>query len=232
MAAQSDPPLAPKKPLVRDHFTTTLGIFVATLGSALGLGNLWKFPALTGANGGAAFVLAYIISTILVGLPVMISELVIGRSQHANAITSFRRLAPGKLWWLVGALGALAAFFILAFYTEVVAWVLLYIPKAISGELATSDPAVTEKVFVSLISNPVASLVGQWIVIAYVAVIIIAGVAKGIESVTRVQIPNLFAILILIGIRSLTLPGKSAEIRQGLAFLFTPDLTKLTFPSC
>lgn len=225
-ASDQQPPSAPPK---RDGFTTAVGIFAATLGSALGLGNIWKFPSLTGTNGGAAFVLTYVIATILVGLPVMISELMIGRRAHANAITSLRKLAPGKPWWLVGAAGALAAFLILAFYTEVAGWVFAYIFKSASGALASTDPEVTGAAFGALISNPWQSLIWQWIVLALITVIIIAGVSRGIERAAKTLLPILFIILIVICVRSLTLPGKSAEIQRGLSFLFKPDFSKLTF---
>src|SRR5512147_762091 len=94
----------------RDGFTSALGVIAATLGSAVGLGNIWKFPSLTGANGGATFILVYLLSTLLVGLPVMIAEIALGRKARADAISTLRKVAPGKAWWLVGASGVLAAF--------------------------------------------------------------------------------------------------------------------------
>jgi neurotransmitter:Na+ symporter, NSS family len=208
----------------RDSFTTSLGVIAATLGSAIGLGNIWKFPFLTGENGGAAFVIIYLISTLLVGLPVMISELVIGRKAKADAIASFRKLTPKEPWWVVGAAGGLSAFLILAFYTEVAAWVFAYIFKAIAGGVISTNPEVTSKIFAGLISDPVQSLVWQWIVLALVSAIIILGVSKGIESATKKLMPALFVLLIIIDIRSLTLPGAM----EGVKFLFTPDFTKVT----
>ena len=209
----------------RDGFTTGLGVIAATLGSAIGLGNIWKFPSLTGTNGGAAFLILYVVCTLIVGLPVMISELAIGRRARANAITSFRKLAPTQPWWLIGAAGVLAAFLILAFYTEVAAWVFAYIFKAAIGGLASTDPKVTAAAFTGLITSPVQSLVWQWIVLAFISVIIIAGVSKGIERVTKRLMPALFVLLLIVIVRSLTLPGAG----QGLAFLFKPDFTKVTW---
>jgi len=108
----------------RDGFTTGLGVIAATLGSAVGLGNIWKFPSMTGSNGGAAFILVYLLSTLLVGLPVMISELLLGRKAKVDAISTFKKLVPKSgPWWIVGAMGVLAAFLIMAFYTEVAGWV-------------------------------------------------------------------------------------------------------------
>ncbi|HPL26846.1 MAG TPA: sodium-dependent transporter [Anaerolineae bacterium] len=209
----------------RDGFTTGLGVIAATLGSAVGLGNIWKFPTLTGTNGGAAFILVYLACTLLVGLPVMISELVIGRRAKADAVTSFQKLAPKQPWWLIGAIGALAAYLILAFYTEVAGWVLAYVVKAASGSLASNNPEVTSAAFGSLVSNPMLSLVVQWVVLAYVSVIIIAGVSKGIEAMTKRLMPLLFALLVIVGIRSLTLPGGG----EGLEFLFRPDFSVVTW---
>ncbi len=218
-------------PKSRDGFATGLGVIAATLGSAIGLGNIWKFPTLTGLNGGAAFILIYIVCTLLVGLPVMISELALGRRARADAVTTFEKLAPrnargrAEPWWLVGAMGALAAFLILAFYTEVAAWVFAYIFKTLAGGLSSTDPKVIAQVFTDLTTNPVQSLVWQWVVLAFIAIIIIAGVSKGIERITKTLMPVLFAILLIAIVRSLTLPGAQA----GLEFLFRPDFSKVTW---
>ena len=209
---------------LRDGFTTGLGVIAATLGSAVGLGNIWKFPSLTGANGGAAFVVIYIVCTLLVGLPVMISELVIGRKARANAITSLRKLAPRTPWWLVGAAGILAAFLILAFYTEVAGWVFAYIFKSATGALSSTDPKITSAAFGAMVGNPVQSLLWQWIVLAIIAIIIVAGVSRGIEGVTKRLMPLLFVLLLLVDVRSLTLPGAG----EGLKFLFSVDFSKVT----
>lgn len=209
----------------RDIFTTGLGVIAATLGSAVGLGNIWKFPFLTGVNGGAAFIIIYILCTLFVGLPVMISELMLGRKARANAITSLQVLAPKKQpWWLVGVAGVLAAFLILAFYTEVAAWVFAYIFKSIAGGLLSTDPEVTSAAFSSLVSSPLQSLLWQWLVLAMIGFIIILGVSKGIENVTKRLMPLLFGLLVIICIRSLTLPGAA----QGVDFLLRPDFSLIT----
>jgi neurotransmitter:Na+ symporter, NSS family len=209
----------------RDRFTTGLGVLAATLGSAIGLGNIWKFPSLTGSNGGATFILVYLVSTLIVGLPVMISEIMLGRKAKADAIGTFRKLEPkGQPWWLVGAMGVLAAFLILAFYTEVAGWVFAYIFRALSGGLLSTDPKVTSAAFSGLVADPLQSLLWQWLVLILIGLIIVLGVSKGIERVTKRLMPVLFAILLALCVRSLTLPGAG----QGLAFLFTPDLSKVT----
>jgi neurotransmitter:Na+ symporter, NSS family len=208
----------------RDIFTTGLGVIFATLGSAVGLGNIWKFPSMAGQNGGAAFMILYIGCTLLVGLPVMISELVIGRRARTDAISSLRKLAPTRPWWIVGGMGVVAAFMILAFYTEVAAWVFAYIFRAAGGLLSSTDPKVTGGVFTSLITSPIQSLLWQWAVLIFISVIIIAGVSKGIERVTKKLLPLLFILLLIVDIRSLTLPGAG----EGLRFLFQPDFSKVT----
>lgn len=208
----------------RGAFATGIGVIAATLGSAVGLGNIWKFPALTGSNGGATFILVYLISTLLVGLPVMISEIVMGRKARANAIGTLNAIAPRKQpWWLIGAAGVLSAFLILAFYTEVAGWVFAYIFKSLSGAILSTDPAVTSQAFGALVSDPIQSLLWQWLVLALIGFIIILGVSKGIEKTTKRLMPLLFLILVIVCIRSLTLPG----VGEGLTFLFKPDFSKL-----
>jgi len=214
-----------KKIVKRDSFTTGLGVIAATLGSAVGLGNIWKFPALTGLNGGAAFIIVYLLSTLMAGLPVMIAELMLGRRSKSDALTTFRVLHPERgAWALIGAAGVLSAFLILAFYTEVAGWVFAYVFKAASGSVLSVDPKVTSAAFENLISDPVQSILWQCIVLVFVGAIIVLGVSKGIESTTKKLMPVLFLILVMIGIRSLLLPGAAA----GLNFLFHPDFSKVT----
>lgn len=207
------------------RFATGVGILMATLGSAVGLGNIWKFPYLVGSNGGAAFLVIYLICTLVIGLPIMAAEQAIGRAGRGDTVSTLKKLAPGKIWWLIGAAGILSAFLIMAFYTEVASWVFAYIFKSISGGLLSTNPEVTSKAFTDLITNPVQSLVWQWIVLALTGGIILLGVKKGIEGTTKRLMPLLFILLVVVCIRSLTLPG--AE--KGLAFLFNPDFSKVTF---
>ncbi len=210
----------------RDGFTSTFGVLVATLGSAVGLGNIWKFPSLTGTNGGAGFLLVYLLATLLVGLPVMIVETMLGRAARANAVTTFERVAPANQgWWkTIGWMGFAAALLIMSFYSEVAGWVYAYIFKAISGSLTTTDPKVAGDIFGKLVSDPGASLVWQWVVLGITGSIIMMGVSKGIEAVTSKLMPVLFILLLVLCARSLTLPGAT----QGLAFLFNPDFSKIT----
>ena len=210
----------------RSGFSSSFGVLAATLGSAVGLGNIWKFPSLTGANGGAGFLLIYLLATLLIGLPVMIAEITMGRAAKANPITTLQTLSPKKSlpWWLVGAAGMLAAFLILSFYSEVVAWVFAYVFKAIGGSILSSDRQVTEAAFGALISDPLQSLLWQWGVLVLIGGILLMGVTKGIEGITKKLMPVLFVLLLLLCAVSLTLP----KVAEGIAFLFKPDFSKIT----
>ncbi len=210
----------------RDAFTSTFGVLAATLGSAVGLGNIWKFPSLTGANGGAGFLVVYLLATLLVGLPVMIVETMLGRAARADSVTTFERLSPPRqgFWALIGWMGCAAAILILAFYSEVAGWVYAYVFKSIIGQVATTDPKVAAGTFGALISDPFSSLLWQWVVLGVTGSIIMLGVSKGIEAVTRKLMPLLFILLLVLCVRSLTLPAAA----EGLSFLFAPDLSKIT----
>jgi NSS family neurotransmitter:Na+ symporter len=209
----------------RGGFSSSFGVLAATLGSAVGLGNIWKFPYLTGANGGAGFLLIYLLATLVVGIPVMIAEITMGRAAKANPITALQRLNPGKApWWLIGVAGMVAAFLILSFYSEVVAWVFAYVIKAIDGSILSSERRVAESAFGALIGDPIQSLLWQWFVLAFIGGILLLGVTKGIEGLTKKLMPVLFVLLLLLCGVSLSLE-KAAD---GLAFLLRPDFSKIS----
>ena len=210
----------------RDGFTSSFGVLVATLGSAVGLGNIWKFPYITGSNGGASFLLVYLLATLIVALPVMIAEIMLGRASRANAVTAFEMLAPKaqRFWSVIGYMGLVAAVLILAFYTGVAGWVFAYIFKSLSGSIHSTDPATAKAAFGALVADPMQVLFWQWLVLASTGLIIMLGVSKGIEAVAKKLMPILFLLLILLCIRSLTLPGAM----EGVKFLFAPDFSKIT----
>jgi NSS family neurotransmitter:Na+ symporter len=209
----------------RDAFASTLGAFAATLGSAIGLGNIWKFPFLTGSNGGAAFVLAYLAAVALVGLPVMAVEHAIGRRMRLDAVRAYGRVVPGQpAWSAVGWAGLVAALLIMGFYTDVAGWVFAYVWKS-AAAFAAGRP-VAPGTFGALAGGTWEPLLWQVAVLALVTVIIAAGVSAGIERVTKRLVPALFVLLVVCDVRALTLPGASA----GVAYLFAPDLSKLSGP--
>lgn len=209
----------------REGFSSSIGVIAATLGSAVGLGNIWKFPYVTGQNGGAAFILVYLMAALLISLPVMVSELMIGRKTNSNAVGAFKKLVPREPWFLVGVSGALSAFLIMAFYTDVAGWVFSYIFKAAVGTIHSTSPEQTSAIFQGLVSGVGEPLFWQILVLVVTGTIIMAGVAKGIERVTKMLTPVLFVLLLIVDIRSLTLPGAS----EGLRFLFEPDFSKISF---
>lgn len=208
----------------RETFTSGLGTVAATLGSAIGLGNIWKFPALTGENGGAAFLFIYLLCVSFIGLPVMLAEFIIGRKTHSNAVGAFKKLEGDRPWYVVGWMGVLASILILSFYTTVVGWVLAYVFKALSGSLSGIDAVGAEQVFQQVLGHPVYPLFWQLAVFVIISLIIMAGVQKGIERITKTLLPVLFVLLIICDIRALTLPGA----KEGLNFLFNPDFSEIT----
>jgi NSS family neurotransmitter:Na+ symporter len=215
--------MPPSAPEGRDAFASKLGAFAATLGSAIGLGNIWKFPYLAGSNGGAAFVLVYLLAVAFVGIPILVAELTIGRKMRQNAVHAYGSVIPGqKAWAGVGLAGVAAAFLIMAFYTDVAGWVFAYVFKSFGAFL--SGATLDASTFGALAGGSWEPLLWQAGVLALTTGIVAAGVSKGIEQVTKTLMPALFILLIVCDIRALTLPGAGA----GMAYLFKPDLSKLT----
>ncbi len=205
----------------REGFTSRFGIICAAAGSAIGLGNIWRFPYIVGDSGGGAFLLIYLGFIILLGIPVMLSELIIGRRGQRNALGSFKRLAPGKSWHLVGVMGIVAAFMILAFYSTIAGWTLEYVIKSLGNAFSGKDSGEINSMFTSFHTQAIRPLFWQMIFMAMTAWIILSGVQKGIEKYTKVLMPFLLLLLIIMAIRSITLPGAG----DGLRFLFQPDFS-------
>lgn len=208
----------------RDSFGSKFGIIAAAAGSAVGLGNIWKFPYVAGENGGGAFLLIYLFFVLLIGVPVMMSEFAIGRKGQKNAYGSFKSIAPDGKWYLIGLMGVVAAFFILAFYSAVAGWTLEYIVQAVGHQFAGQSTEQLEGAFSNFIAHPFRPLIWQFIFMLLTAGIVIAGVKKGIEKYTKLLMPLLLLLIIILCVRSITLPGAS----EGLAFLFKPNFDKVT----
>lgn len=207
----------------RESFATKFGVIAATAGSAVGLGNIWRFPYLTGEYGGAAFLVVYLVFVVAIGIPVMLSEFVIGRSAQLNPYGAFKKLAPRKPWYLVGLMGVAAAFMILAFYTTVAGWTLEYIYQAVIGGFPGKDGAQLGEMFSHFRDHSWRPLLWFFLFMGMTAGIIVFGVKKGIEKSTVIMMPLLFVILVVLCIRSLTLPGSL----EGIRFLFQPDFSKI-----
>lgn len=206
-------------------FSSNLGAILAATGGAIGLGNIWRFPYTVGENGGGAFILMYIAFVFLLGVPVLMSEIVIGRRSQKNVMGAFKVLAPKhKSWMGVGVLSIAAALIIYAFYSVVAGWTLNYIVLSGSNQLSGKSPAEISQLFADFTQGSFWPLVYQFIFLGLTAGIVILGVQKGIEKYTKILMPILLLLMILMCVRSLTLDGA----RQGIDFLFKPDFSKIT----
>lgn len=201
-----------------------MGVIAAAAGSAIGLGNIYRFPCELGSNGGAAFLLVYLAIVLILGVPIMLSELVIGRNTQRNTVGAFRKLAPKTAWPLVGYMGVLCGFLILSFYSTVAGWTLEYIVKAVGNSFIGKDLATIEQEFSDFHDDGLRNVIWQAVFIVLTGFVVYRGVEKGIEKYTKILMPLLLVILIVLGIRSVTLPGAN----KGLAFLFKPDFSKIT----
>jgi NSS family neurotransmitter:Na+ symporter len=208
----------------RDSFSSRFAVIAAVAGSAIGLGNIWRFPYVAGENGGGAFLIIYLFFVLVIGIPVMTSEFIIGRAGQKNPYGSFRKLAPGKPWYLIGLMGVAAAFMILAFYTTVSGWTLEYFYQTLTGNLTGKSDAELTVMFDSFLKGSFRPVIWFLIFMGLTSFIIISGVKKGIERYTKLLMPVLFILLIALCIRSVTLEGA----REGLNFLFYPDFSKIT----
>jgi NSS family neurotransmitter:Na+ symporter len=179
--------------------------FFATLGSAVGLGNIWKFPYLTGQYGGGAFLLVYFLCIIFVGLPVMLSEFFIGRSTRKGAVGAFEKIAPYTSWKNIGKMGVAASYLIMFFYSCVAGWVYYYLFKAIRGDFVSITMESASVQFGSVVTSAVIPLFWQFVVMAVVSGILILGIRNGIERVTKTLMPLLFVLIIICDIQALSL---------------------------
>lgn len=205
----------------RGQWQTRAGFIAAAAGSAIGLGNIWRFPYITGMYGGGAFVLVYIIFLVIVGYPIMNSELILGRKSQKNAVGAFRTLAPGTPWSIVGWMGVAAGFIILSYYSVIGGWGISYIFKTAAYMAKDADHV---NIFVDFITNPVAPLFWHAVFMAMTIGIVMAGVEKGIERYSKFLMPALLVILLILIGRSVTLPGAA----EGLSFYLKPDFSKLS----
>ena len=212
----------------RGKFSSKFGLILAAAGSAVGLGNIWRFPTEAGENGGAAFILLYIACILVVGLPIMIAEFMIGRSARSNVASAYRILAPGTPWHWLGKLGVITPFLILAYYNVVAGWTLGYLTTAASNGFnemaATGNAEVYKEYFGSFVG-------GTWQPVLYLVLfmlmthfVIVRGVSSGIEKFSKLLMPGLFVLLVILVICSLQMPGTAEAVK----FLFTPDFTKIT----
>lgn len=208
----------------REGFGSSFGVLVAMAGSAVGLGNLWRFPYLVGTNGGAAFIIIYLAFVLLLALPIMYSEFVIGRRSQANVFGAYKVLAPGTKWCNIGFIYVLCSITIISFYSVVGGWTIDYLIKALSFQFDVADNAILGGMFDTTVTSSYKPLIFMLIFIIATALIVLAGIKRGIEKYTKIMMPVLFVMVVVIAVRSATLPGAGA----GLDFLFKPDFSKVT----
>ncbi|WP_242145779.1 MULTISPECIES: sodium-dependent transporter [unclassified Bacillus cereus group] len=205
------------------QWTSKLGFVLAAAGSAIGLGAIWKFPYMAGIGGGGAFFLIFIGFTLLIGLPLLLAEFVIGRSTQKEAVDAYRQIAPKTLWPWLGKLGVVTCFILLSFYSVVGGWILLYLWNAVTGRLWEGNGAY-EATFGEIISNPYLAVGSQLLFILMTIFIVSKGVQNGVEKVNKYFMPALFVLFFILIIRALTLEGAG----EGVRFFLQPDFSNVT----
>jgi NSS family neurotransmitter:Na+ symporter len=207
----------------RENWDSKIGFILAAAGSAVGLGNIWRFPYLAGESGGGIFILIYLVCVVVLGLPIMLAELTIGRHSQRNPVGAFKLLKPGKPWFLVGGLGVMTGFLILSFYGVVAGWTLGYLVHSIKGTLGNLPPDQISSYFDKFAADPFSTIACFIGIILLTSLIVGKGIKGGIERWSKILMPLLFIMLLIVMIRSLTLPGAW----QGIKFIFWPDFSKL-----
>ncbi|WP_374187331.1 sodium-dependent transporter [Priestia aryabhattai] len=205
-----------------EQWTSKLGFILASAGSAIGIGAIWKLPYVAGTSGGGAFFLLFILFTAIIGLPLLLAEFVLGRHTQKEAIRAYDAVAPGSLWKGIGYLGVITCFILLSFYSVVGGWILQYIFASVKGQLnGVSDYG---SLFNSTIANPTSAVISQFVFLLLTIVVVARGIQNGIEKANKILMPALFILFIIIIIRSLTLDGAM----EGVSFFLYPDFSKLT----
>lgn len=211
-----------KKNMERVKFGSKIGVILATAGSAVGLGNVWRFPYMAGQDGGAVFIIIYLFCVMLLGIPCMISEFIIGRHAQSNTARAYTKLADGNPWKVVGYLGVLTGFLITGYYAVVSGWCLQYIYASLMGHLQ-GDTQYIQDYFVHFETNPVKPIVWTTVFFLVTHFVIVHGIRDGIEKASKLMMPALFILLLVIVVSSCMLP----DAEKGVSFLFKPDFSKL-----
>lgn len=208
----------------RENFSSRLGFILISAGCAIGLGNVWRFPYITGIYGGAAFVLVYLFFLIVLGLPIMAMEFSVGRASRRSAATSFKELEPAGTKWHIFSYFAIAGnYLLMMFYTTICGWMIAYFFKMVNGEFQGATVAQIEGIFAELTAQPWTMLF--WMIVSVVIGFGICslGLQKGVEKITKIMMSSLFVVMLVLVVRAVTLPGASA----GLAFYLKPDFAKM-----
>ena len=213
---------------MRENFGSRFGALVAMAGSAVGLGNLWRFPYLVGENGGAAFIIVYILLSFLICLPIFISEFVIGRRSQKNAYAAFRDLSGGSEWRWIGLFTVIVPLIVLSYYSVIGGWSVEYLLKSLTFSFSDASRITMNTIFTDFVSSTWAPLATHTVFLLFTTLIVIVGIKDGIEKFSKVMMPLLFIIVVAIAIYSLMLPGASA----GVDYLFRPDFSKIDAKAC
>lgn len=208
----------------RENFGSNAVAIMALAGSAIGLGNIWRFPYMVGQYGGAAFIIIYLISSLLLSLPIMMSEAVIGRRSKSNTFGAMRSLAPGSKWHYLGLLTVISPLIILSYYSVVGGWSIDYLLRSLAGSFLHKDAVQLSAEFAGAISSPLKPIIFQTVFLLACALVVSAGVKSGIERFNKLTIPLLFVLILTIMIYSLTLPGSI----RGVEYIVKPDFSKIT----
>ncbi|WP_102347819.1 sodium-dependent transporter [Bacillus sp. Marseille-P3661] len=206
-----------------NQWSSKVGFVLASAGAAIGLGAIWKFPYVAGMNGGGAFFLIFIVFTLLIGLPMLISEFLIGRSTGKEAISAYEKLAPKSVWTLIGRMGVVGCFLLLTFYAVVGGWVLIYTIASVFG-LIIQEGVDFGATFGYITSSPWLTLVSTAAFLMINIIVIALGIKDGIEKASKYMMPLLFLFFLILVVRALTLEGAI----EGVSFFLMPDFTKIT----
>ena len=208
----------------RDSFSGRFAVLVALIGSAVGLGNLWRFPYLVGTNGGAAFIIIYLFFVFVLCTPIVFSEFLMGRRTQANTFGAYKKLAPGTKWNWVGLIAVISALCVLAFYSVVGGWTIDYLIKSLTFKFTTADQGTLATMFRDSVSNVWEPIIYLVLFLGFTCIVVAKGIKGGIEKFSKMVMPLLFVLVVAIAVNSLLLPGSS----KGVEFLFKPDFSKVT----
>ncbi|GAC43969.1 sodium-dependent transporter [Paenibacillus popilliae] len=207
----------------REQWTSKLGFILASAGSAIGLGAIWKFPNVVATSGGGAFFIIFLLFTLGIGLPLLLAEFAIGRSTGRGAVSAYRELAPRSKWHWIGYLGMGTCFLLLSYYSVVGGWIVLYVGRGITGGLLASGWDY-DVLFAETVANPWYAVTAQFVFLLITITVVARGIKGGIERASRILMPGLFVLFLVLIIRSLTLPGMG----EGVRYFLQPDFSKLT----
>lgn len=207
----------------RDGFKSNIGTILALAGSAVGLGNIWRFPYIVGENGGAAFIFVYLLIVLLICIPAFMSEFSIGRSTQKNIFGAFKLLSPKTQWYQVGIIGIIACFVIASFYSVISGWTLAFLAKSVLNDFSGMDSTAVSSMFTDFVNNPIEPALWTIGFIILSLIILISGVGNGIERYSKILMPILLIIMVILVVNSMFLDN----VKDGIMFMFYPDFSKI-----